>query len=71
VISFIAGNTDFLRRFVESGGEIELILNGYVVDDDKKDGGEFRAKVFETTLYPDFLQALTVLPVAFKVQMWL
>ena len=71
VVSFLRRKEAFCKAFVASGGEIDIILNGHIVKPGiGEEDPEFKPKVFETTLYPKFLGALTVFPAALKIQMW-
>lgn len=71
VVSVFMRSKDFWREFIESGGEIDLVLNGSVVKAERDpELPEFEPKVFEVTLHPKFLEVLTIIPVAPKIQMW-
>ena len=71
VVSFFNRNNAFCREFMDSGGEIDLILNGHVLNDGLgHEGVESKPKVFEITLYSKFLEALAVFPVTLTIRMW-
>ncbi len=63
VIEFFSRVHEFCQAFVSTGGEINLILNGYI------DAGTIiasnsendpRSKVFQLSLYPEFFSLLTL-----------
>jgi hypothetical protein len=73
VTEFFNCNREYCRSFIDTGGEIDLILKGKMdqtVAALNGDQDEFKSKVFDLTLYPEFLKSLSISRVAFVIQMW-
>lgn len=65
----------YFRELIASGGEVEIIGNFHMdpsllsaanPDADSHTG----SKVFEMALYPDFIAAVSTIPVALRIQIW-
>lgn len=73
VREFIQEHEGFLVDFVRSGGEIELQIGHTVAgkaDSDLKESDDERQKVFDMTLYPEFLRTLASIGIALNVVLW-
>jgi len=73
VLEFFGRVQEFCKSFVKTGGEINLILKGQVNAGPITDScaeKDSRSKVFELSLYPEFLSLLRTLDLTLSFEMW-
>lgn len=63
---------DFFTGFVSTGGEIEVTANFHLDSEllASAAGGETASKIFDMTLYPDFMAVVAAVPAALRVNLW-
>ena len=73
VTDFFKRNGQYCKGFIDTSGEIDLVLKGRIDESAAalhEGQDQFKSKVFELTLYPEFLKIISTCQVAFVIQMW-
>jgi hypothetical protein len=65
-------NSDFFKGFVDTGGQVEITIKFHVAQQPATsgEGQEKPLKIFDLTLYSDFIAVVAAVPAALGISLW-